>query len=73
MAYYEARINRIFVTHERRNCWAHLQGVGWRKVDPRNTDGVTNMHAALVTARSMGVTIPIRTDDDDQMILRIYV
>ncbi|MCE0486834.1 matrixin family metalloprotease [Ornithinimicrobium sediminis] len=43
---------RVYTTPHSKNAWAYPTGVGWRKVAPTSTDGVTNTFAALVQARA---------------------
>ncbi len=61
-------INRIFVSHHSQNCWAHLVGVGWRKVGSLSVDGTTNVHIALTTARAHGLNANVTTNAADDRI-----
>ena len=46
-------INQIYTSHHSQNAWAHLAGTGaWHKVLPLSTDGVTNVHVLLATAKA---------------------
>lgn len=62
---------RTFATYHSKNAWAYVQDVGWRKMRPQNTDGVTNMFAAACEARANGVTTTVLATG--QEILQIYV
>lgn len=73
MANYNAAIQRIFVSHHSQNCWAFLQGVGWRKVGTLSVDGTTNVHVALVTARAHGIVANVTTNAADDQIEIVYV
>lgn len=73
MANYNAAIQRIFVSHHSQNCWAYLQGVGWRKVGTLSVDGTTNVHVALVTARAHGIIANVTTNAADDRIEIVYV
>jgi len=73
MATYNVAIQRIYVSHHSQNCWAALQGVGWRKVGTLSDDGTTNVHAALVAARANGINATVITNAADNRIERVYV
>ncbi len=73
MASYNVAVNRIFVSHHSQNCWAHLVGVGWRKVGTNATDGTTNVHVALTAARAHGIAPSITTNAADNAIEVVYV
>ncbi len=64
-------IQRLFVTHEARNCWAYVQDVGWKKVEPSDTDGVTNMNLALCAARRHNIRVSVLEEQDT--IRRMYL
>ena len=36
-------VTRVFTTYHSQNAWAHLSGLGWRKIETGSKDGVTNM------------------------------
>lgn len=73
MANYNVAVNRIFVSHHSQNCWAHIVGVGWRKVDTTSVDGTTNVHVALTAARAHGIVPSITTNAADDRITIVYV
>lgn len=71
--YPNVAIQRIYVSHHSQNCWAFLQGVGWRKVGTLSVDGTTDVHAALVTARAQGINANVTTNAADDRIELVYV
>ena len=73
MPTYNVPLTRIFCSHHSQNCWAFLQGVGWRKVGTASVDGTTNVHVALVTARAHGITPTTITNAADDRIEIVYV
>ncbi len=73
MANYNVANTRIFVSHLSQNCWAHLAGVGWRKVGTLSVDGTTNVHIALTTARAHGINASVTTNAADDQIEIVYV
>jgi hypothetical protein len=73
MANYNVLVNRIFVSHHSQNCWAHLAGIGWKKVGTLSVDGTTNVHVALTAARVHGIVPNITTDAGDTQIEIVYV
>jgi hypothetical protein len=62
-------ITRLFTSHHSENCWAHIQGMGWRKIQTGSTDGVTNMFFALSQARAHGTNVSIYIEDDTIRIM----
>lgn len=66
-------VDRIFTTYHSQNCWAYLNGVGWRKVLTGNADGVTNVHVALTAGRANGRTVTVVTDAGDANIEQVYL
>jgi astacin len=52
--------SRVYATPHSKNAWAYLAGLGWRKVDPKAPDGVTNVLAVLATARVNGRKVSVR-------------
>jgi hypothetical protein len=66
-------IVRIFTTNHSQNCWAYLSGVGWRKVQTGNPDGVTNVHIALTAARANSKNVTAVTDSGDTKIQHVYL
>lgn len=73
MATRNVTIQRIYVSHHSKNCYAALQGVGWRKVATTTTDGTSNIHTALVAARSHGIVATVITNAADDQIVSVYV
>lgn len=73
MANYNVAIQRVFVSHHSQNCWAFLQGVGWRKIGTLSTDGTGNVHVALVAARAHGIVPNVITNAADNRIEIVYV
>jgi hypothetical protein len=53
------QVLRVFTSYHAKNAWGYIQGVGWRKVKPATTDGVTNVLAALSEARGNGKTVTV--------------
>lgn len=40
-----------YATHDSQNAWANIEGLGWRKIQSGNADGITNTFIALCEAR----------------------
>lgn len=71
--YNNIKITRMFVSHHSQNCWAHLNGVGWRKIGTLSVDGTTNVHIALTAARAHNISSNITTNAADDRIEIVYV
>jgi C1A family cysteine protease len=52
-------VNQVYTSRDAQNAWAHLAGLGWRRIQPGAPDGVTNMLAlfAQAVAKNKAVTI----------------
>ncbi len=72
-SYNNVSILRTYCSHHSQNCWAFLQGVGWRKIGTLSVDGTTNVHVALVAARANGINASVTTNAADDRIEIVYV
>jgi hypothetical protein len=54
--------SRVYATPHGKNAWAHFSGFGWRKIDSKSADGVTNVFALLATARANGRRLDVQMD-----------
>ncbi len=59
------KVRQVFASPHSMNAWANIESVGWRKVDPQTTDGVTNMFALLTEARVNSKTVTAQVDDQN--------
>ncbi|MGF1640689.1 MAG: C1 family peptidase [Rhodospirillales bacterium] len=57
-------VTQVYATPHSKNAWAHLQGLGWRKIEPVSNDGVTNTLALLTYARAHGRKVSVYADGD---------
>ncbi|MGR9044553.1 MAG: M6 family metalloprotease domain-containing protein, partial [Gammaproteobacteria bacterium] len=62
---------RTFTSYHSKNCWAYLQGEGWRKIDPLTEDGVTNCFAMLCEAAANAKTVSVLIDGSN--LYQIYL
>lgn len=60
-------VSQVYASPHNKNAWAHLAGIGWRKIDPLANDGVTNVLAMFAIAVAKGRKVTVLTDAD-----RIY-
>jgi Zn-dependent metalloprotease len=51
-----------FTSAHSMNAWAYIQDVGWRKIQPLTTDGVTNMFTLLVDAHAFNKKVNVYVD-----------
>jgi len=54
---------RSYATPHSMNAWAYIQNIGWRKIEARTTDGVTNMFTLLVDAQAYNRTVNVYIDN----------
>ncbi|OEY66740.1 hypothetical protein [Marinobacter sp. X15-166B] len=50
---------QVYTTYHSQNAWAHVQGVGWRKIRTSAADGVTNTFCLLSTAQANNRTVNV--------------
>jgi hypothetical protein len=55
-------VDSVFATHHGQNAWANLTGLGWRKIQTGDTDGVTNMLGVLALARAKNLKVTVHAD-----------
>lgn len=58
------KVNLIFASPHSKNAWASIESLGWRKIEQRDADGVTNMFVALVEARANNKTVSVYVDNN---------
>lgn len=73
MNFNNVAVTRTFVSSDSQNCWAHLQGIGWRKVRTGSTDGVTNVFISLTAARANNMTVSGTIHDATNQIWIVYL
>ncbi len=60
--YSNIAVTQVYATPHSKNAWGHLQGIGWRKIDPNANDGVTNTLAILSVAVAEGLKVTVLAD-----------
>lgn len=55
-------VARVYATPNTMNAWAAFPGIGWRRIEPTSTDGVTNTLAVLAAARANTRTVSASLD-----------
>jgi astacin len=55
-------VQQVYATPHSKNAWAHLSGLGWRKIDPNAPDGVTNTFEILAVSRAWNKKVHVRLD-----------
>lgn len=64
-------VSSVYCTYHSENCWALIQGLGWRKIRTGNSDGVTNTFCLLSAARANGRNVTVYVADN--LIERAYM
>jgi hypothetical protein len=65
------KVLRTFSSPHNKNAWANLQGIGWRKAEPKSADGVANMFLTLCEAKVSNMNV--RTYIDNKNIFQVYL
>lgn len=60
--YSSVTLVQVYSTHHSKNAWAYVSGLGWRKVNPSDTDGVTNTFIILCEAQANNRTVSVYAD-----------
>lgn len=58
-------VQMTFGSHHSQNCWVLLAGVGWKKIKPNATDGVTNLYIMMNTAKANNRPVNVFLDADE--------
>ncbi|MDQ3699795.1 MAG: C1 family peptidase, partial [Chloroflexota bacterium] len=59
---HNVKVTQTFASHHTQNAWAHLHGLGWRKIQPGTADGITNMLALFAQATAQGKAVTVYVD-----------
>ncbi len=65
------QVTQVYTTYHTQNCWASIEGVGWRKIATGDAGGVTNTFSALCEAKANGVPVNVYIDNTD--LYRVYL
>jgi len=57
-------VSQVFASRDSQNGWAHFAGLGWRKIQPGTSDGITNMLALFAQAVAKNQKVTIYADGD---------
>jgi hypothetical protein len=68
---YNKRVTALWTINEVRNCWAHVDGVGWRRLANNSDSGVVALNMLMAHARQMNARVDY--DDGTGMITQAYV
>jgi C1A family cysteine protease len=69
--HYNKKVLATFAHHTSQSAWANIEGLGWRRIQPGTSDGVTNMFATLCGATANNRKVHVYADD--KLIYTIYL
>lgn len=69
MNFSNKQVTRTYTTPHSQNAWASLQGIGWRKIEKKSDDGVTNMFLIATVARAHNRTVSGTINASNQITL----
>jgi C1A family cysteine protease len=55
-------VSQTYASRDSQNAWAYFAGFGWRKIQPGTADGITNMLALFVEAKTKNKSVTVRMD-----------
>lgn len=69
--HYNKVVRLTFASYHSQNAWAFIDGLGWRKIKPGASDGVTNMFVGLCEAVANNKKVHVYLDRS--LIYRMYL
>ena len=69
MNFSNKQITRTYTSPHSKNCWAHIDSIGWRKVKPDTNDGSTNMFMLINAARANSRAVSGSIDAANQITI----
>lgn len=60
--HYNLTVQQVYATPHSENAWAHLSGLGWRKIDPNAPHGVTNTLELLAVSHAHNRKVHVQLD-----------
>lgn len=73
MNFSNKKIIRTFTSPTSKNCWGYIDTIGWRKVKPSTTDGVTNMFLTLSAAKANDRVVSGTIEDATNQVTVLYL
>lgn len=67
---YNQYIDGLWTNRNAKNAWAYIRNLGWRKIEPLNSDSVTNLLLVIVKAKAKNRSLNFY--EKDQKIMEIY-
>jgi len=64
-------VSQVYCTYHSQNAWAHIQGLGWRKIQTGSSDGVTDTLMLLCEAKGNSRSVNVFADGSN--IYRAYM
>ena len=61
------KILRTFSSSITENCWAYIEGTGWRKIQTGSTDGVSNLYMIMNAARANDRLVHVNIDGTNRI------
>ena len=68
LQWHTVTLDRVYATPHSKNAWAYLNGVGWRKIQPLTSDGVTNVFAMCCRARASNKPITVQSNASEILV-----
>lgn len=60
---YHQEVLSTYTSADSKNAWAFIQDIGWRRIQPLSTDGVTKMLTLLTAAQTAGRKVHVYVDN----------
>ena len=67
MNFSNKKVVSTFGSSDSQNAWVNIETIGWKRVNPTSSDGVTNVFLMLNAATKNGLSISGSINSDDQV------
>jgi len=64
---------QTYASNDSQNAWVNLSGLGWKKIKPTSTDGVTNVFIIFNAAKANNRTVNAFIEDAIQQVSIAYL
>lgn len=55
---------QTFASNNSQNAWANIESLGWKKIKPDDSDGVTNVFVQMNAAKANNRKVSVHLDGD---------
>jgi hypothetical protein len=64
---------QTYASNDSQNAWVNITGLGWKRIKPGATDGVTNLFILFNAAKANGRKVNVFVEDSTQFVTIVYL